>query len=122
MTFEKGMVDRMQYGAAIFAGIAASAIFWLIDKYLLTIPDVYRAGGMLACFFVFGGVGYWLASRAPDKLELPGTRIASGLRGRNIRLKVDHVDATGSGSAEITSNLRAKGDIEADVSNIEIRH
>jgi len=28
----------MQYVAAIFGGIAASAVFWLLDKSLLTLP------------------------------------------------------------------------------------
>ena len=111
----------MQYGAAIFAGIAASAIFWLIDKYLLAIPDHFKIGAMLVCFAVFGGVGYWLASRAPDKPGPSGVRIASGLRATNIHATVDRVAATGGGKTDILSDLRAKGDIEADARNIQTK-
>ncbi len=55
----------MQYVAGVFSGIAASAVFWLFDKYLLTLPQIYQVGGVITCFVVFGGAGYWLASRAP---------------------------------------------------------
>ena len=102
----------MQYGAGIFAGITASALFWLLDKYILTLPQGYQVGGVIACFAVFGAAGYWLASRAPKKREAPaGTRVASGLKGNNIKATVDGVTATGGRSADILSDIDAKGDI-----------
>jgi hypothetical protein len=112
----------MQYGAAIFAGIAASAVFWLIDKSLLTLSWSYQVGGIIACFAVFGGVGYWLASRTPDQPQAPGgTRIASGLRGKNIKATVEGVTTTGGGNTDIMSGLNAKGDIDANARNIKAK-
>ena len=74
----------MHYWAGIFAGIAGGALFWLIGQYLLTLPQSYQVGGVIACFVVFGGAGYWLASRVPKKSEAPaGTRVATGLKGKN---------------------------------------
>ena len=112
----------MQYGAAIVAGVAASAIFWLIDKYLVGIPDAYRIAGMLGCFALFAGVGYWMASRDPGQ---PGvrraTRILSRIRAANITAKVRGVTAPSGGDIEILSNVRAKGNIKADVSDINTK-
>lgn len=110
----------MQYGAGISAGIAASALFWLLDKYLLSLPQSYQVGGVIACFVVFGGAGYWLASRAPKKPEgRTGTRVATGLKGNNIEVTVDGVTARGGGSTDILSDVDAEGDIKADVKNIK---
>ena len=113
----------MHYGAGIFAGVTGSALFWLLDKYLLTWPQSYQVGGVIACFVVFGGAGYWLALRAaPKKPEAPtGTRVATGLKGKNIKVTVDGVTATGGGSADILSDVDAKGDIEADAKNIKTK-
>jgi hypothetical protein len=115
-----GCGGGMEYGAAIFAGIAASAIFWLIDKWSLTLTSSYQIGGMFACFVVFGGAGYLLTSRAARKPPGPaGTRIASGLRAKNMRVSVEGIKTAGQGSTDVLSDLRAKGDIDAAASNIE---
>ena len=99
----------MQYGAGIFAGIAASALFWLLDKYILALPQGYQVGGVIACFAVSGAVGYWLASRALKKTRVrAGTRVASGLKGNNVKVKVEGVTATGGGSADILSDVEAR--------------
>jgi hypothetical protein len=75
----------MEYVAAMLGGIAASAAFWVIDKYSLNLPQSYQLGGMIACFVVFGIAGFWLSPRGvthpppvPTPLT-PGARIASGL-------------------------------------------
>src|ERR1700752_812122 len=109
----------MQYVAAIFAGVAASAIFWFVDKYSLGVSDTYRSGGMLGCFALFGGVGYWLASRSSIVPGAGGiTIILSRIKAANITAKVRVVRSPTSGTIEILSNVRAKGNIEADVRNI----
>jgi|GEM_PF-6563175 len=110
----------MQFWAGIFAGIAASALFWLVDKYLFTFPHGYQVGGMIACFVIFGSAGYWMASRAPKKPERQhGTRVASGLKGRNVKVRVDGVTTTGD--ADIIADVDAKADIDADAKNIKTK-
>jgi hypothetical protein len=112
----------MHYGAGILAGIASSALFWLMDKYILSLAQSYQIGGMIACFVVFGGAGYWLASRNPKRAGAPaGTRIATNLKGRNIKASVDGVSTTGGGGTDILSDIDAKGDIEADAKNIKTK-
>ncbi len=77
---------------------------------------------MIACFAVFGGVGYWLASRSPAQPQAPrGTRIASGLRAKNIKATVEGVRVTGGGNTDVLSDLRGKGDIDANARNIETK-
>jgi len=112
----------MQYAAAILGGVAASAAFWLIDKYLLVLPQSYQRSGMVSCFVVFGVAGFWLASRGPKPSGARiGTRIASGLKGRKVKITVDGVNASGDGNAEVVTDVKAKGDIDAEVKNIKTR-
>ena len=112
----------MQYAAAILGGIAASAAFWLIDTYLLSLPNSYQIGGVIACFVVFGATGFYLARRlrvAPQKPT--GTRVASGLKARNVKVDVDGVRASGVGNTEVVTNVEAEGDIDAKLKNIETK-
>lgn len=110
----------MQYAAAIFGGVAASAIFWLIDKYLLTLPQSYQIGGVIGCFVVFGALGFYLAMRVRARQRIPaGTRVASGLKARNVKVAVDGVRTTGAGNAEIVTDIDATGDVDAKVKNVE---
>jgi hypothetical protein len=110
----------MQYAAALLGGLAASAAFWLIDKYMLLLPQSYQRGGMVACFVAFGVAGLWLTSRGPKPSgAMPGTRIASGLKGRNVKVSVDGAEVTGGRNTEVVTDVKAKGDIEAEVKNIK---
>ena len=113
----------MQFFAGIFAGIAASAIFWLLDRYLFTFSMSYQVTGMVICFLVFGGVGFWLASKGSQKVETPrGTRIASGLRGgRDVKITVDGVITSGDKNTDVLSDVDAKRDIEGSVRDIETK-
>jgi hypothetical protein len=112
----------MDYGAGIFAGVASSALFWLLDKYFLSLPQSYQVGGSVVCFVVFGGAGYYLASRAPKKpQDRPRTRIASGLEGKNIKATVEDVTVAGGGNTEILTDVGAEGHIEAYVKNIKTK-
>jgi hypothetical protein len=110
----------MEYVAAVLGGVAASAIFWFIDKYLHILPESYQLGGMLVCFFVFGAAGFWLSSRLPAP-GLSGTRIASRLKGRDVKITIDGVEASGQGNSEVLTNVNAKGDIDADMKNIKTK-
>ena len=111
----------MEYAAGILGGIAASAVFWLIDKYVLSLPQSYQLGGVVACFVVFGATGFWLASRGLNlSAGSSGARIASELRGRNVRVKVDGVRTDGHANTDVLSDVNAKGDIDAEAKNIQI--
>ena len=110
----------MQYWAGLLAGIAGSAGFWLIDKFLFTLPQSFQIGGALACFIVFGATGFYLASRkraSPEKGT--GTRIASGVRGKRVKITVDGVKA--SGATEVLTNVKAKDDLNANIKNVETK-
>ena len=112
----------MQYAAAVFGGVAASALFWLVDKYLLTLPQGYQIGGAIGCFVVFGALGFYLATRFGTAPRRPtGTRIASGLKAENVKVAVDGVTASGAGSTEVVTDVEAKGDIEAKLKDIKTK-
>jgi hypothetical protein len=63
------MEDAMQYLAALLGGVAASALFWVVDKYLLALPQTYQILGAVAAFSLFGLAGYLLASRKAGSTE-----------------------------------------------------
>jgi hypothetical protein len=111
----------MQYAAAILGGIAASAVFWLIDKYLLVLPQSYQLAEMVACLAVFGGAGYWLASRVRPAAPKPGMRIVSGVRAKNVKARVKGVRTGGTGRTEIFTDIDAGGNVDADVENVETK-
>jgi hypothetical protein len=112
----------MQFVAAVFGGIAASAIFWLLDKYLFTFPQPYQVAGIVVCFLLFGGVGYWLALRQPAaRQSKAGTRVASSLKGRNVTVTLDGVSATGDTSADVLTDIGASRDINARAKDVEIK-
>ena len=48
------MEDAMQYIAGLLGGVAASALFWVVDKYLLVLPQTYQILGTIAAFLIFG--------------------------------------------------------------------
>lgn len=111
----------MQYVAGIFGGLAASAAFSLIDDSLLTLAPAYQLAGMVACFVTFGGLGFYLATWFGAAPQKSGTRIASGLRARSVKMAVDGVRAWGSSTTDILTEVRARGDIDAKVKNIETK-
>ena len=49
----------MQFLVSIFAGLAASALFWIIDKQLLSLQPSFQIGGMMAVFAI-STIGFWL--------------------------------------------------------------
>jgi hypothetical protein len=110
----------MEYMAALLGGIAASAVFWLIDKYLLALPQGYQIGGIVACFVIFGGAGFWLSSRGPTRRAL-GARIASGLKGRNVKISLDGVETSSQANSEILSDVSARRDIDMQAKNIKTK-
>lgn len=110
----------MEYVAALLGGIAASAVFWLIDKYLLILPQGYQIGGIVACFVIFGGAGFWLSSRGPTRPTV-GTRIATGLKGRNVKINLDGVETSGQSNTDILSDVSARRDIDMQAKNIKTK-
>jgi hypothetical protein len=112
----------MEYWAGLLGGIAAAAAFWLLDRYFLTLSPPYQIGGAIVCFFLFGGTGFWLFPRAPkSRVAPPGTRVASGLKGKNIKVTVDGVTTTGSGRVNILTDVDAKGDVTATAKKIDTK-
>ena len=110
----------MQYWAAVLGGIAASALFWLFDKLFLRLHQSWQMVGMIGFFTVTGAAGYWLTSLASGKAAgSAGTRVASGLRGKNVHVKVDGVTTAGGMTTEILSDVDAKGNLKAEVKNIK---
>jgi hypothetical protein len=110
----------MEYVAALLGGVAASAVFWLVDKYLFILPQSYQIAGIVACFIIFGGAGFWFSSRAATRAPL-GTRIASGLRGRDIKVNLDGVETSGQANSEILSDVEARRDIDMQAKNIKTK-
>jgi hypothetical protein len=112
----------MEYLGAVLGAVSASAAFWLVDRYLLSVPAVYHWSIMLGCLVGFGAAGYWVGSRVPRSSGSPrATRIASGLRGRHINATVDGVKASGGTSTDIISDVNARGDVEIGAKNIETK-
>ncbi|MEA2760444.1 MAG: hypothetical protein QOH65_3057 [Methylobacteriaceae bacterium] len=110
---------HMEFLSGLFSGVAAGVVFWLLDKLFFGLPPTYQIGGMVACFAMFAGLGYWFFSRSGNLRTRAGTRVASGLKGRNVKVTLDGIMATGGSSADILSDVNAKRDIEAKAKDIK---
>lgn len=113
----------MQYFASLSAGIAASALFWLADKFLLSISASAQISGMITCFIVFGLLGFWGSNRVKERGNvLPGTRVASGIKaGKNAKVRVQEVKSGGHDHTDIASDIETSGSADVDVKDVDTR-
>ena len=92
----------MEFIKSILAGVAGSAIFWFIDKQLLTFSQPYQIGGIVIVFLVCV-VGFWLG-RGQVKT---GIRLLSGNKfkdGMTTTIEKASIVAKGSGADVLSAN------------------
>ncbi|MBR7918269.1 hypothetical protein KDX16_21010 [Burkholderia vietnamiensis] len=109
----------MEYIGGLLGGIAGSAAFWVIDKYLAVVSQDYRVVAAIGFFIVFGVVGYLFARKSKTARGKAGFSVASGWKGKKITGTIEEIQVPRNVDAQIASNIKAKNDIEINIKNIK---
>lgn len=109
----------MNIRASIFVGVAASALFYLIQKYLLGWPypwDIISTAAVLLAAALLAA----LLTRAPSNAPKEGTSILSNIEtGKGMNATIDGLE-TREPPDKILSNLNVEGDAEFEIKNTKI--
>lgn len=109
---------NVNFVAGIFAGLATSALFWLLDKQVLMLSPKLQTGGMVVCFIVFGALGFLLARRVGARSH----RIVSDTKfKRDLDAQVEGTMIEGGDAVDLLSGNVVRGNAKIIIKNTDIK-
>jgi hypothetical protein len=102
--------------ASILAGLATSAVFYLLQKYALEIAFPWDVAVATAVFFATLGLA--MVMNKPDAApEKSSTTIMSGIDGKKgVSATIDGL-TTDQSPKKVMTGIKAEGDVELEIKN-----
>ena len=108
----------MLYAKAVIPGVAASILFWLLDRGMLSLAPTHRILGMLTCLVVFTIISVVLLRRADAKRVEIGSRQQTG---GDLDASLDRATLNREADAEIFSRNKTTGNANISIGTIETK-
>lgn len=105
------------YLRALLPGVAASALFWLLDRTMLNLSAPARTVGMVAAFLALTFLSLAVLRRGDRRRSIASRRRIGG----NLDQTMGDVTIAGGDDVELLSGDRVKGDARVKIRKLDLR-
>jgi hypothetical protein len=113
----------MNYFAGLLGGVASNLIFWFLQTRVLDLRQRDAIIIAIACFVLFGFLGYWLTSKARAGATPQGeggVSIGTDIKsGKGVKVDATRVAGTPGAPTQIGTKIDADGEVEVKARDIK---
>jgi hypothetical protein len=108
----------MQFLVNILAGVATSAVFWLITTQFTSLGTGAQIVGMIVVFVISAGLGFWWSEKSAEKGASIGSR---SIFEKGLDATVEKTTIDSPGSKELFTGNTVKGDTKISIRDAKIK-